>query len=88
MSSVIDDPPINDQFVKPNGFLTDVWRDWLARNFQTIASYLSPSGIILPPNTTTQINAIINPQMFSILGNSTTGEPQIYLGSWKNILHS
>jgi len=88
MSRSIDLPPINDKIVDKDGFLTDIWRDWFGANIQSIIEFITQSGIILPSNTTTEIAAIIAPQMFSMIGNKTTGEPQIYLGSWKNILHS
>jgi hypothetical protein len=88
MARAFDSPPVNDQFVDKDGYLTPLWRDWFATQYQTLITYLTPSGVILPPNTTAQRDKIITPQNGSMIQNITTGEPDIYLGSWKEIQHT
>lgn len=88
MTISIDLPPVNDPIVDKNGMLTGVWRDWFATNIGTLATYITQYGIQLPAVTSTQRDALNAPENGLLIQNSTTGEPQIYLGSWKNILHS
>jgi len=84
----IDLPPVEDPIVDKKGFLTPVWRDWFATNIGTLVTYITQYGLQLPPITTTQRDTLNNPKNGLVIQNETTGEPQIYLGSWKNILHS
>lgn len=89
MAISIDQPPVNDPMIDKNGYLTGVWRDWFTTNIGTLITILSAFGIQLPPITTPERDTIQNTPDFLLIGNSTTGEPQIYLsGAWKNITHS
>lgn len=84
----IDQPPIYDQMVDKDGKLTGIWRDWFSTNIGTLITYITQYGIQLPPITSTQRDALIDPENGLVIQNETTGEPQIYLGAWKDILHS
>ena len=86
MASTIDLPPVNDQFVDKDGFLTPVWRSWFARFGDSVQGYFTENGLLLPTLTTAQRDAITTPQTGTMIQNSTVGEPQIYEnGAWHNI---
>lgn len=89
MAQSLDEPPVNNPISDKDGMISDTWRQWITNYHQSLTGYLSQYGIMLPPLTTTQRNSMINIPEFVVIGNKTTGEPQIYLGgSWKDITHT
>lgn len=84
MSGDIDLPPLYDKITKESALpMSDVYRDWLAAFVQTISSYLSASGIMLPQMTIAQRETIKNPINGQVIYNVDDNTAQYFKnGDW------
>ena len=89
MALTLDKAPLYDKLVDENGFMSPVWRNWQGSFSDNLETYISQFGIVLPPLTTAQRDSIASPQQGTMILNTTTGEPQIFLvNTWRNITHT
>lgn len=81
MATDIDIPPLYDQLTKKSpsmvDVLNDVWMNWFATFYQTLASYLTHNGIFVPRVTIDQINSINIPIVGRPIGNFTNNSGQM-----------
>lgn len=85
MSNDFDEFPLYDPVTKGSKVLpmSDSWRDSLATFWQTLTSYLTQNGIMLPQLTTAQRDAIQTPQNGQMIYNTTLGSAQYFkAGTW------
>lgn len=80
MAASFNEPPLMDAIASQNGMLSDIWRQFLSTNYNSIIGYLTQYGMLLPQITTTVRNSIINPPLGMIIYNTTTNEVQAYIG--------
>lgn len=88
MALDFDELPVYDPIVKDDEKLTPIWVGSLTTLYQTLISYLTQGGILLPNLTTKQRDEIINPQNGQTIYNVTVDAPQFYqssLGIWRTI---
>lgn len=86
MATDIDLPPLYDPLVKEKGgklYWADMQRDWMATFVQTLISYLTSGGIILPQLTTAQRDALQSPRKGQMIYNTTIDSAQYFkAGTW------
>jgi len=89
MSVDFDLLPVYDPILRNRpDLLSDVWRDILSTNMDTLISYVGQFGFKLPNLTTIQINQIQFPTNGQLLYNTTVDAPQFYQSSsssWRTI---
>lgn len=89
MATDFDLLPVYDPILKgKTGIISDVWRDTLSRNMDTLTSYMTQFGFNLPNLTTTQRNQIQSPNNGQLIYNTTVDAPQFYQvssSSWRTI---
>lgn len=89
MATDFDLLPVYDAILKDKSdLLSDVWRDILSRNMDTLISYITQFGFNLPNLTTTQRNEIQSPNNGQLIYNITIDAPQFYQvssSSWRTI---
>ena len=84
MSNDIDTPPLYDPVTKEDqDHLSNIWVGWFSTFYQTMISYLTSGGILLPQLTTAQRDALDSPQNGQMIYNTTLGSAQYFkAGAW------
>lgn len=83
-----DQFPLYDELTKidpakQNLLMSDVWREALSTLFNNLTSYLTQGGILLPQLTTSQRDALINPQNGQMIYNTSLATAQYFnSGTW------
>lgn len=88
-------PPLEDQFLTADGYITDTWREWFIDTWQTNDELAGEAGIQLPVLTTAQRDSdefIDQAKVASgeldglMIYNTTISQGQILAGGvWTNI---
>jgi len=72
-------PPVYDVLVKPKNLtLSDVWIAYWTSFYETLVSYLTQNGILLPQLTTIERNALLAPTNGQMIYNITVDAPQFF----------
>jgi hypothetical protein len=86
MSADFDTPPIYDPVTRESkDYLSDIWLNWISVLVETLTSYLTQGGIILPSLTTIQRNTLKQVQNGQMIYNTTTDRAEYYQissGTW------
>lgn len=97
MTVNIDILPLYDPITKNNDILSDIWIGSLSTLIDTLSSYLTQYGLLVPTLTTLQRNSIQSPQEGQLiyLLDATVGPPrsasfQVWqvkagVGAWRTI---
>ena len=84
MALDFDQFPLRDPIAKnTKGELSDVWELALGTFFETLVTYLTSGGIILPNLTDVQQAKILNPANGQMVYNLKVDAPQFYQTSTK-----
>lgn len=87
MANDFDEFPTYDPLIKQGtNKMSDVWSTFMASFFQNLVGYLTQNGMLIPPLTTAQRDAIDTPQNGQLIYNTTLGTAQYFkAGSWVSI---
>jgi len=90
MARDLDDPPVYDALIRRDStYMSSVFQDWFATNYQTMIGYLSQYGIFIPKVTTAQRDSIQSPVIGQMIYNTTIDAPQVWqAGAWKTFTTS
>lgn len=84
MAQSFDELPLYDQIVDKNNKLSPVWQNSLATLYQTLISFLTVGGIIMPNLNEDERKKLISPQNGQLIYNTTADAPQFYQASSKS----
>lgn len=76
----------NIQFVDGNGLLTPEWRAIMQNLFQTLQDRFSNEGLVMPSQSTTNIDLLTNSDNGALVYDETTNLPKIRInGIWETL---
>lgn len=86
MAVDFDQFPIYDVITQSGDRMSGIWITSMSTFFQTIITYLTQYGVIMPPVTTDQRDSIGTPLEGQTITNSDRKKLQVYLnGGWQEI---
>lgn len=84
MAQSFDELPLYDKIVDKNNNLSPVWQNSLATHYQTLISFLTESGIVMPNLAEETRKKLNSPQNGQLIYNTTADAPQFYQASSKS----